>query len=223
MVTEDFGLVECILNMDGTMILPIMHNEWLFVTKTIYDPEVFWAMITALATVGLLGATIALVWIGIIPLVRNKRADLVERLRQDFLTSLVENILFLAGHNLLVFVREIQRTGMEGTAFFEIRRMDGNIFQQRLVQIVGDQRIIMTFEVEDHILSPLEEVAYYEEHGELDFEDAFRVFGTYFDICFSSREIQRYITWIRERKPDAYQRAERLYRRMNERDAADIS
>lgn len=31
------------------MILPVMHSEWLFLTKSIYDPEIFWVMITALS------------------------------------------------------------------------------------------------------------------------------------------------------------------------------
>jgi hypothetical protein len=121
---------------------------------------------------------------------------------------------------LLIFVSEVARTGIEGMAFFQIQQMEGNIFQQRLNQIAGEQRIVMTYEIDDRILAPLEEVAFYERDGELDFEDVFRVFGTYFDIVFSNREIRRYITWLRERASDAYRNAENLYERMNELNAA---
>lgn len=199
----------------GSGKISAMQPDWEWLTKTIYDPAVFWAMVTAVATVLLVTATSLLVWVGVIPLVRNKQADLAERLRQDFLSSLAQNVLFLAAHNLLIFVSEPPRTGIEGMAFFQIQQMDGNIFQQRLVQIVGDQRIFMTFEIDDRILTPLEEVAFYVKDGELTFDDAFRVFGTYFDIIFSNREMQRYITWLRQRAPDAYMRAEQLYERMN--------
>lgn len=196
-----------------------MQPQWEWVTKTIYDPVVFWAMVTAVATVLLVAATGLLVWVGVIPLVRNKQADLTERLRQDFLSPIAENVLFLAGHNLLIFVSDPPRTGIEGMAFFQIQQMDGNIFQQRLIQIVGNQQIFMTFEIDDRVLTPLEEVAFYVQHGELTYDDAFRVFGGYFDIIFSNREMQRYITWLRQRLPDAYRRAEQLYERMNAHNA----
>ena len=51
----------------------------------------------------------------------------------------------------------------------------------------------MTFEMDDQILSPLEEVAYYEQHGEIEFEDVFRIFADYVEVCFSNVAIVEYI------------------------------
>jgi len=78
-----------------------MEPEWEFWTKTIYDPAIFWAMVTAVATVTLVFATIGLVWIGLIPLVRNRKAELAERFKEELLTPSAKGIFFLAAHGFL--------------------------------------------------------------------------------------------------------------------------
>jgi hypothetical protein len=40
-----------------------MEPQWEFLTKGIYDPAIFWTMVTAIATVLLVVATFCLVWI----------------------------------------------------------------------------------------------------------------------------------------------------------------
>jgi hypothetical protein len=53
--------------------LPIkMEAEWEWLTRTIYDPSIFWVMVTAVATVLLFLATLALVLVGAIPLVKRE-------------------------------------------------------------------------------------------------------------------------------------------------------
>jgi hypothetical protein len=69
-----------------------MKPEWEFLTKTIYDPAIFWVMVTAIATVALVLATIGLVWIGLIPLVRSKKAELAERFKEELLTPSAQRI-----------------------------------------------------------------------------------------------------------------------------------
>jgi hypothetical protein len=60
-----------------------MHYELLFVTKTIYDPEIFWVMITALATVTLVGVAY---W-QLRSLVRTSRSDFLHRVKKNFFTN----------------------------------------------------------------------------------------------------------------------------------------
>jgi hypothetical protein len=86
-----------------------MKPELEFLTKTIYEPEVFWAMLVAVATVILTFATVALVFVGAIPLVRAKKADS----RRDFARSCwrqkLRKLFFLVSHGFLEFVRRGKR------------------------------------------------------------------------------------------------------------------
>ena len=191
-----------------------MEPQWKFLTDSIYDAAIFWAMVAAVATVALVFATIGLVWIGLIPLVRSKKAELAERFKQELLTPSAQGIFFLAAHGFLTFVVDKQGGGRE-VGYFAIIKLTENIMQQRLDQMFGDQRIVMTFEMDDEILAPLEEVAYYEKHGEIEFEDVYRIFGDYIDVCWLNTEIVKYINWVRAKtKSDAYKNMEALQNKL---------
>jgi hypothetical protein len=192
-----------------------MKPELEFLTKTIYEPEVFWAMLVAVATVILTVATVALVFVGAMPLVRAKKAELAERFREELLAPETKKLFFLASHGFLEFVRN-EKNGVEGMPYFAIVHVEPPIVKERMDQIYGDQRIVMTFEMDDQLLAPLQEMAYYVERKSIRFNDAFRIFGDYVDICFSNAEILKYITWIR-RKPGAaevYKSLEELHKKM---------
>jgi hypothetical protein len=180
------------------MILPVMHYEWFFLTKTIYDPEVFWAMVTAVATILLVAGTFILAVTSYLPLVRARRAELTERFRSELLTPAAQKIFFLASHGLLEFVVD-RKDGRDRMAYFGIKGVEPTIFKQRLDQIVGEQQIVITFEVDDRILNPLQEVAHYEKRGEIEFKDVFRIFADYIDVCFKSPAITAYVQWMRKR------------------------
>jgi hypothetical protein len=51
-------------------------------------------MVAAVATVALVVATIGLVWIGLIPLVRSRKAELAERFKEELLTASAQRIFF---------------------------------------------------------------------------------------------------------------------------------
>lgn len=192
-----------------------MHPEWEWLTKTIYDPAVFWAMVTAVATLLLVGATIGLVWIGIIPLVKTQRADLGERFRSELLRPAAQRIFFLASHGLFQF----QTDPNTGIGYFLIIQARENIVEQRLRQLLGEQRIVLTFEMDDEFLSPLEEMARDEEKKILDFEYVFRNFGDYVDVAMRNEQIQRYVMWLRERasNPDLYKYLGKLHAKLEKR------
>jgi hypothetical protein len=191
--------------------------EWEFLTQSIYDPAIFWAMVAAVATVALVVATIGLVWIGLIPLVRSRKAELAERFKEELLTASAQRIFFLAAHNFLKFVIDKQ-VGDREIGDFAIIKLNEKIMQQRLDQMFSEQRIVMTFEIDDQILAPLEEVAYHEKHGEVEFRDVYRIFGDYIDVCCQNAEIVKYIKWVRERqKADAYVNMEVLHKKLRKR------
>jgi hypothetical protein len=207
------------------MILPEMHYEWLFLTKTIYDPEVFWVMVTALMTALLVIGTFVLARMSYLPLVkaqqdeiRTRRAVLAERFRDELLQPAAQKIFFLAAHGFLQF--EVNRRNDEDhIGYFTMFHVEPNILQQRLDQITEGQQIVMTFEMDDRILSPLQEVAYYEARGAIDFEDVFRIFADHIDVCFANKEIVKYVAWIRERAPAVYKDLEKLHKKIKHHDA----
>ena len=53
-----------------------------------------------------------------------------------------------------------KQSGEREIGYFAIIKLSENIMQQRLDQMFGDQRIVMTFEMDDEVLAPLEEIAY---------------------------------------------------------------
>jgi hypothetical protein len=100
-----------------------MKPEWEFWVQSIYEPAIFWAMVTAVATVALVGATIGLVWIGLLPLVRSRKAELAERFKEELLTASAQRIFFLAAHNFLTFVIDKQPGGRE-IGYFAITKLN---------------------------------------------------------------------------------------------------
>lgn len=170
-----------------------MKPEWEWLTKTLYDPAVFWVMVTAIATIALVVVTLFLVVVGAIPLVRARKAELAEDFRAELLTPSARRIFFLASHGFLEF--KVDQTTKRG--FFMIIEPQENIIKQRLEQIFEDQRIVLTFEMDDDFLQPLEELAHYEEKKVLDFKDVYRMFADYVDVAMSNSAIKQYIEWLR--------------------------
>lgn len=80
-----------------------MKAECEFLTKTIYGPAFFWAMVTAVATVLLVAATVGLVWVGLIPLINARKAEFADRFRSELLSPSAEKIFFLVAHGFAEF------------------------------------------------------------------------------------------------------------------------
>jgi hypothetical protein len=195
----------------------IMKPEWEFFTKTIYDPAIFWTMVTAVATVLLVAATVALVWIGLIPLINARKAEFANRFRSELLSSSAKKIFFLVAHGFVEF--KVDPTTKR--PFFLIIEASENIIKQRIEQMLAGQRIILTFEIDDEILSPLEEVAYYEEKNVLDFDYVYETFADHIDVFMSNKEVVKYITWMRETTGmDVYRKLEKLHAKIKQHAAA---
>jgi len=90
-----------------------------------------------------------------------------------------------------------------------------HIINDRLRQILEDQRIVLTFEMDDFVLSPLEELAFYEEKGLLEFDYVYDLFAEYIDVFMSNAEVRKYIHWMRETtRIDVYRKLENLQRKI---------
>lgn len=100
-----------------------MKPEWEFLTKTIFDPGVFWAMLTAVATA-------FLVFFAVLPLrdlAKTRRTELVRHLRDDFLTARIKAIMFLINHDLYCIPRTCRCN-----AIFSFARISGDRSQNRI-------------------------------------------------------------------------------------------
>src|ERR1039458_316278 len=75
-------------------------NPWW--CKTIFDPGVFWVMVTGVATTAL----IFVAWSQLHNLAEVSRGDFIYRLKKDFFTEESRGLLFLLEYHLLEFVKE---------------------------------------------------------------------------------------------------------------------
>jgi hypothetical protein len=167
------------------VISSTMKPEWEFLTKTIYDPEVFWVMVTAVAT-------IFLVFLAAIPLrslAKTRRTELARRLRDDFSTDRTRAIIFLIDHNLLDYDTEIP--------CFRFGKIRGDPAEDFVTQILGESEVLSIFEVDDTILNPLEEVAVLAIAKSVNLEDAYALFGNVVQSTIQNEAIQKHVRDVR--------------------------
>ncbi len=163
-----------------------MKAEWEWLTKTVYDPTIFWAMITAVATVVLLFVA----YFQLRSLARTSRSDFLYRLKKDFFTQEVRRLLFLVERGCLEFhEKEIP--------YFKIVGRDRPIVVERMkeLEIQGDS--VSTYRMEDVLLGPLEDLGFLEKRGMVDFQEVYEAFETYYLICLKSEVLQHYFEWSR--------------------------
>ncbi len=168
-----------------------MKPEWEWVTQTIFKPEVFWVMITAIAT-------LALVIFAALPLrslAKTRRTDLARRLRDDFWTPRARVMMFLVDHNLLQYVPG-------DPPYFSIAQISGDPAQARVQEAFGDRALISIFEIDDELLNPLEEVAALAFAKSVDLEDVYALFGNFIGSTVENEQIRRHIEDVR-RTPNA--------------------
>jgi hypothetical protein len=189
-----------------------MKPEWEFLTKTIFDPGVFWAMLTAVATA-------SLVFVAVLPLrdlAKTRRTELVRRLRDDFLTARIKAIMFLINHNFLEYV---EHAG--ATPFFSFARIGGDPSRNLIREALGDTVVLSIFEVDDDLLNPLEEVAVLAFTKSITFEDVYALFGSFMKSTVENEAIQNHIHDMRRNQGamNAFMNLERIVPKLNRLDA----
>jgi hypothetical protein len=141
------------------------------------------------------------------------RAEFADRFRAELLSSSAEKIFFLVAHGFV----EFRLDPSTKRPYFFIIEASENIIKQRLEQMLDGQRIILTFEMDDEILSPLEEVAYYEQKNVLDFDYVYETFAEHIDVFMSNEEVVEHITWMRKTTGmDVYRKLEKLHAKIKQ-------
>jgi hypothetical protein len=188
-----------------------MKPEWEFLTKSIYDPGIFWVMVTAVATLCL----VILAAIPLRDLARARRTELVRHLKDDFVTPQIKAIMFLLNHNLIEY-REDPRS----TPFFSFARISNDPAQGRIRETLGDRVVLSAFEVDDDLLNPLEEVAVLAFAKSIAFEDVYALFGTFMKSTVENEAIQKHVRDVRRNQgaANAWMNLERIVPILNRLD-----
>jgi hypothetical protein len=157
-----------------------MKTDWEFLTRTIYEPEVFWAMLTAVATLSLVFLAAAPLW----DLAKTRRTELARRLREEF------------------------RACHHGSSAV----LDS--------ATLGDTVVLSSFEIDDYLLNPLEEVALLAFAKSITFDDVYAFFGNFIKSTVENEEIQKHIHNIRTnyRSPNAWSDVEQIVPALNRLD-----
>lgn len=185
-----------------------MKPEWEFLTKTIYDPEVFWVMVSAVATVLLVILAAIPLW----SIAKTRRTEVARRLRDEFWTERTKAIMFLIDHNLLAYDA--------GVPCFRLRGIGGDPAEEMITQTLGESGVLSIFEVDDKILNPLEEVAAMTFAGSISFEDVYALFGNFIRSTVENEAIRQHIqeTRRRQQSANAWVHLERIVPRLDRLD-----
>jgi len=183
-----------------------MKPAYEFLTRTLFDPAIFWAMVTAVATIVL----ILVAYWQLRSLAKTSRSDFLYRLKSDFFNEEARRLVFLAEYDLLKFHAQDQ------VPYFEIigRERPGIADRMRELGIAGDS--ISVYLVDDVLLGPMEDVGVLEKLGLVTLEEVYEVFVTYINICVESIPLKEYLAWSCKdpQDDDVYDNLFHLYERL---------
>ena len=184
----------------------LIHRE--FWVKSFCDEAIFWAMVTAVATVAL----ILVGYFQLRELVRTRKADFAKKLSDDFFTPDVLRLLNLLSLRRLRFIKQGPQIYFqilppeipEAPLPEELRETEERVGVQAIVQ---------------YILNPLELIAYWERIHVITLEDASFLFGRAILLCGDNPEVMSLVQQERaaHRNPSLYVEFERLYGRLKRR------
>lgn len=180
-----------------------------FLRTTFSDPAIFWAMVTALATISL----IYVAWWQLRSIARTSRSDFLYRLKSDFFTDEARRLVFLAENELLKFHPEDQ------IPYFEILRSGGPGGADRMRELSIEGNTISVYLVDDTLLGPMEDIGVLEKLGQVSLEEVYEVFVTYLNICVESPGLKEYLEWSRKDPEDydVYDNLLHLYEKLKEK------
>jgi len=184
----------------------VVHSLW---ASTVTDAAAFWAMVAAIAAVIL---TIVAYW-QLRSLAATSRSDFVYRLKKDFFTEETRRLIFLAENELLEF-----DTG-EPIAHFRIVGHEDRTVKERLRDLGIDKFTISTYEVDDALLGPMEDMGVLESMGLISLKEVYEAFVTYINICVENSALRAYLEYSR-RDPDdddVYDHLWTIYNKLKER------
>ena len=184
--------------------MPWTCDFWL---RTFQEPGNVWSLVTAVATA-------VVVWVAyrqLSDLARTSKSDFLYKLKKDFFTEETRRLIFLAENELLEF-RSAE------IPYFQIVRSEDADTRKRLEELGITGSTISTYQVDDVLLGPLEDVGILLERNLVSLDEAYEQFDTYVEICAEDKAIGEYLDSGRtgEGNEDVYDGFQRLYERLKE-------
>jgi hypothetical protein len=172
-----------------------------------------WNEISSLSTFGLLVATIILVLYGkgqMRKISSTSRTNFLLELKRDFFTETGREIYALLQHNLLQFqVQKIENSSLQ-IASFIVRKDNAEVLSLLKVNGQVDQSFTV-FEIDNYLLTHLEDLGFLYEEGELTIGAASQLFGHFIIFVWEHEEIKKYIEWVRTDNAHIYRNFECIY------------
>jgi hypothetical protein len=168
--------------------------------KSIFDPTIFWVMLTAVATV-------ALVLVGyfqLAELVRTRKSEFIEKLHEDFSTPEERSVFSLIARGRLRF---------RDTRSFDVITQETDVIEEIEIEVEIEGERIRASEVTRLILNPLEYLAYMERSKTVILEQVVFLFGPTIRTVGGNEEIWKFINRLRMEtvNPALFSQFERLY------------
>ncbi|MGH7093198.1 MAG: hypothetical protein ACREFB_06665, partial [Stellaceae bacterium] len=160
-------------------------------------------------------ATLALIWLGIKQLqglANTANADFVLRRADKFFQSETRVLLHLIEDNYLLFK---EKTPLRNS-YFLLDEQKIKCLHEDIKNKFLKKRVYSTYEIDDLILGPLEDIATLEEKNRISFDLIYDFFSWYISRVWENSEIQRYVHAARKEREgggDIYEGLEKLAKR----------
>ena len=178
-----------------------------FWLETFRKPETFWSMVTAVTTVVL--ARVAYKQLS--DLARTGKSDFLYKLKKDFFTPEVRQLIFLMENNFLEF-----RPG--DIPYFAIVLAKDAETQSRARELGISGNAVSTYVVDDLLLGPLEDVGILLKRDMVSLHEVYEQFDSYVQLCADNDAVGAYLKFSRdgEDNADVYDGFEYLRLRLEE-------
>lgn len=172
-----------------------------FWLETLRRPESFWSMLTTVTT-------IVLAWVAyrqLSDLARTGKSDFLYKLKKDFFTAEVRQLVFLMENDFLEF-----RSG--DIPYFAIVPGKDLEAQSRMKELAISETTVSTYVVDDLLLGPLEDVGILLKRNMLSLEEVYEQFESYVQLCADNHAVGAYLKLSRsgEDNEDVYDGLEYL-------------
>jgi hypothetical protein len=167
-----------------------------FLSKTFTDAPTFWVMLTGLGTFVLALVTFLLFKVAKKQLTdlaetsareeRTNKADFIFRLGRNFFTLEARQLIFLIEEELIAYENA-------SIPYFKIEKMEEADVKARLEELHISHPTVSTYDVDDILLGPLEDVGIFKEAGLISLDDAYEEFDYYIQLCVDNDQIRKYI------------------------------
>ncbi len=127
---------------------------------------------------------------------RTNKADFIFRLGRTFFTLEARQLIFLIEEELITYEEA-------AIPYFRIHKMEDADVKPRLAELRISHPTVSTYEVDDILLGPLEDVGIFKEAGLISLDDAYEEFDYYIRLCVDNDQIRRYIDDARTEPDDS--------------------